>query len=130
MIEQGIYNLLAGNAGLTAIVGDRIYPVVVPEPTVYPCLSYTGITSSSAYTFDRRSHDTKRIQFDAWATSYSDAKSILHALKLALDTLSGTLSDGTRLLAAFSDQEIDHFESDGRIYRSLAEYTFEYIEAA
>lgn len=129
MIEQGLYNLLAGNTGLTALVGTRIYPVVVPEPTVYPCLSYQVVTASSSYTFDRKSHDAKRIQFDAWATSYSDCKTILHALKLALDTYSGTLSDGTRVLAAFSLQEIDQFESDGRIFRSLAEYTLEYVEA-
>jgi hypothetical protein len=52
----------------------------------------------------------------------------LNALRNALDTYQGTLTDGTRVLCALSEQEIDQFEEDSRVYRSLAEYRIEYVE--
>jgi hypothetical protein len=128
MIEAGLYSLLTANAGLTALVGNRIYPVLVPEPPTYPCLSYQVVASHSTYTFEGKQLGSKLFQFDAWGTSFSDCKNILNALRNALDTYQGTLTDGTRVLCALSEQEIDQFEEDSRVYRSLAEYRIEYVE--
>jgi len=128
MIEEGIVALLRADATLTGLIGTRLYPVLVPEPTVYPCLSYQVVSASPDYTIDGTRCGSKRIQFDAWGTSYGDCKAILQALGNVLDLFRGMLPDGTRALVIRNVLELDQFESDGRVYRSLADYRAEYAE--
>jgi len=70
MLEQGLVTLLTANAGVTALVVDRIYPVQGPpaNPT-YPYVTYQAVTAGSDYTMDGREVRRKRLQFDCWATS-------------------------------------------------------------
>lgn len=128
MIEDGIVALLRADATLTGLIGNRIYAVIVPEPTVYPCLSYQVVSASPEYTLDSKRCGAKRIQFDAWGTSYSDCKNVLRALSKVLELFRGLLPDGTRALLIYNVLELDQFESDGRVYRSLADYRANYIE--
>ena len=130
MIEAGMVALLRADATVAGLVGARIYPLKVPEPTVYPCLSYQVVSASPESTLDSRERGSKRIQFDAWGTSYGDCKRVLLAAKKVLHLFHGLLPDGTRALLIYNLQEIDDFESDGRVYRSLAEYRAEYAEAS
>ena len=126
MIEAGIVALVTADATMTGLIGNRMYPVLLPEPTVYPCLSYQVVTASSMFALDRTQIATKRFQFDAWGANYGDCKSVLVALDGLLNGYSGVLADGTRVLVAISIQELDQFESDGRVYRSIAEYSILY----
>ncbi len=134
MIEAGIVALLAADSGIAALVGTRIYPVLVPETTAYPCLSYQVVSSVQQYTVDRRELGQKRIQFDCWANTYADAENLKQALRNALDVYSGTLTDGTRVLGTFREVEIDFFEANSGVsgnpgvYRRLCEYSFQFVE--
>ena len=126
MIEAGLVTLLLADTTLSGLISNRLYPVLLPEPTTYPCLSYQVITASSYFSFDRREIATTRIQFDAWGNSYADCKNVLLALDHVLNAYSGTLADGTKILIAVSLQELDGFESDSRVFRSIAEYEIQH----
>lgn len=134
MIETGIVELISADAGIIALIGARIYPVLVPETVTYPCLSYQVVSSVSNYTIDRKEFGQKRIQFDCWSDRYLEAESLKQALRNVLDTYSGTLNDGTRVLGTFREVEIDFFEANSGvsgnpgIYRRLCEYNFQYVE--
>lgn len=128
MIEQGIVALLSANAGLTALVGAGIYPVEVPEAAAMPCLSYQGVSASANYTLRAAEYNRKRIQFDAWGSSYADTRNVLQGLRDALDGYSGILTDGTRVLACLRGIGIDDFESDSRLFRAMQEYIFTFVE--
>lgn len=131
MLEVGLHALLIADAGLQALVGDSIYPVSAPPEEPVPFLTYQSVSGTGDYSFDSRQTRMRRIQFDAFAKSYLDTKSILNALRNALDALRGqTLSDGTLVLSAFRSIELDNFESDSRAYRSVCEYEITYIEPA
>jgi hypothetical protein len=134
LIEAGIVTLLLDDAGIAALIGTRMYAVLVPETTVYPCLSYQVVSSVSQYTVDRKEFGQKRIQFDCWASLYSDAENLKQALRNRLTAYSGTLTDGTRVLGTFREVEIDFFEANSGvsgnagIYRRLCEYNFQFVE--
>ena len=128
MIEQGIHALLSTTPALSAIVGPRIYPVFVPQEAQLPCLSYQVVSGSSDYSVDGSSAVWKRIQFDAWGNQYADVKGIQRALQAVIDSYSGALPDGTFLLGTFRGVELDEFESDARIYRTITEYSFHFVE--
>lgn len=131
MLEVGIEALLAADSGVIAQVGSRIFPLVLPEnlnlECTGTCLTYQDITGESYFTLARNQWAVKRIQFDAWSTSYMAAKNALMAVQRVLDGFVGTLTDGTRVIFANSTIESDKFEDDGRSYRCLAEYEITYV---
>lgn len=128
MIEAGIVALLTANAPLMALIDPSIYPVLLPESHGDTCLSYQVVSGTATYTLEPKELCQKRIQFDAWSTTYGSAKSVIQALRNALDGYQGTLSDGTRVLSTFRGLDIDFFEDDSRSYRVMQEYIFRFVE--
>ena len=129
MFEAGLVSLLKGNTALMATIEAGPMPVLVPEQTALPCLSYQIVGGGNRYTLDKTSQQTRAVQLDAWGASYSDCKNITLALRNLLDCYTGTLTDGTRVLSAFLTNEIDNWEFDGRSYRITVEYRFQIVEA-
>lgn len=128
MLEQGLTALVAADSTLASLIGTRFYPVLVPEGTAYPCVSYQEVSAVSGYTFSTETTE-KRMQFDVWATSYASAKTVAKALRALLDGYTGTLTDGTKVLGSFRVLELDEYEPDTRTYRVIADYRFLYREA-
>lgn len=129
MLEAGLVSLLTADGGLSALIAGRIYPATAPENPTYPYLIYQVVSSRPEYALDGSQCGWKRIQFDVWGQSYSDCRNTLKALRNALDTYSGALVDGTRVLDALRSTEIDQFENDSRSFRSIAEYELRFVEA-
>ena len=130
MLEAGIVQLLLASEGVTDLVSDRVWPVKAPtDQPVYPYCVYRDITSGHELTLDSIEAGHKLIQFDVFASLYGDCKSVLKALRDVLVGFSGNLPDGTRVLIATRGNEMDNFDYDGqKVYHSLAEYEFEYVE--
>lgn len=126
MIEAGLTALLSENAPLQALIGSCLYPVMLPENTAYPCVSYQGVSASSEYSLSGTSERWKRLQFDVWGQTYSSVKAVVSALDDVLDGFSGPLSDGTVIVGAFRGVELDLSEPYSRTYRTMVEYTFHY----
>ncbi len=127
MIEQGLAAYLDADAGLTALIAGRLYPVVPPEAAIYPCLTYQVVVSEPEYDLRGVQSGKKTFQFDAWGT-YSQCRSVAQALRDRLDTAHTTLSDGTRLMSAWRANEIDSFDGDSRLYRVMCEYELLFVE--
>lgn len=129
MIEEGLTSLLLASNQLQQLVGDRIYPVLVPESSPYPCISYQTISEVSDNTSDGPSgYVDRRIQVDAWGKSYPDVRHAQDAVRQAIEGFSGTLSDGTVVMSVRSVNSFDGFESDARIYRSSADYIVTFLQ--
>ena len=128
MLEQGLFTLLQADPTLSALVAARIYPVLIPDGSPYPCLSYQVISGSADVAMDGSAELSRRIQFDGWGTSYADCKHIQKALHDLFDGFAGALSDGTQVKGAFRGIELDLFENVSRTYRSVTEYLFDYVE--
>jgi len=129
-IEAGIYSLLCSFSRLTAIVGTRITPVILPEWQARPAMTFTGVGGSSRPTFNSYGEDSKRVQFDFYADAengtFDDATDARDILRTYLDGYSGLLSDGTYLQMAEHIQPLDQFNNDARNFRCAAEYYLHY----
>jgi hypothetical protein len=68
-VSQILHAFLTGNAYVTAIVGDRIFPIVAPEGTVFPMLSYL-IQQSRGQTKESKLFD---ISLFCWFDQYDAA---------------------------------------------------------
>ncbi len=122
MIQAGIYSLLSADPGLSAIVADRITPVLLPEGSPLPAMTYMVVGSSSEPTFETSGMQKVRMQFDFHAEGYTAAIGARDALRVLLDGYQGLLSDGTYLQNAQRIQDIDYFDDGPRQFRCSSEY--------
>jgi len=94
MIEELLTAQLLADTDITDEIGDRLYPVSIPEKTEYPCISYQTISNTDATTLnkDEPTLNFKRIQINIWAKNYSDCKTLEGLIKSSI--YNGTLKAG------------------------------------
>jgi hypothetical protein len=99
LLETGIYAVLAADDAVKAIVITRIYPAMVPQGAVFPCLVYHQVAGEREHTMQGPNGlRQSRYQITAWgkmtdaAAAYAGAKALADAVRLALDGSYGTWS--------------------------------------
>lgn len=122
MIEKGLVAMLLANAPIAAMVGTRISPLVLPENSTLPALTYQTVGSVSRDTLATAGMSRVRMEFNCWGADYLDAITLRAALIAALNGYQGLLSDGTQLQNARQLQSIDFFDHDARLYRAMTEF--------
>lgn len=124
-----LYAKLSATAGVTALVGTRIYPMLMPQEADYPAIVYSvsnrpldgNMKDVDAY------HDRATVTFNYWADiqfgqdAYTTLEAIDAAVRVALDFTSGTsggiVCEGSRYLS--SD---DIFREDRLLLGRVATY--------
>lgn len=127
MLEDGLFQLLTSDAGVSALCGTRVYPLILPSAPTLPSLTYQSISSVAQYTMDGPTGlVTARVQTEAWSDSYSTAKALAAAVRTLLDGYSGTLPNGVPVLDIRCDNALDTYEKDARLYRVHTDWLIQY----
>jgi hypothetical protein len=132
MIEEALYSRLTGFAGLTALVGPRIYAHLMPQGPSYPSVVYTRISAQreSAMGSDANLVHS-RFQLDAWALLAKDARDVTEQLRLALERWRGT-SGTTVIQDSFIDNQQDsapELVSNVPLYRTITEVMIHHTDS-
>ncbi len=94
-VEAALYAELTGNAGVAALVADRVYPDVAPSSADLPRLTYQRIsTGRHPHLAGASGLVSPRFQVICWASSRASAGVVADAVREALDGFSGTLGSG------------------------------------
>ena len=125
-LETGLYTVLTGDAGVSALVGTRIYPEIMPQGVTYPAISYQRVSTVRTAMLSGVDDFTQvRIVVDCWDDSYSGVKALAAAVKSALDdarvlgsqAIQHCMMDGmTDLSQIEGDREDRHVAIDFIIY--------------
>ena len=110
-IETALVYLLSNDADISAKVGNRIFPVYVPEGQSLPAITFQEISGV------RDSHMTgasglanARFQINIWTKKYDDARELADLVRIALapetDTYPATIG-GTSIQAIMLLNEND-----------------------
>lgn len=94
-IETALYDILRNDAGVSALVGTRVYLGRLPDNTTFPAVSFQRITTTKPQTFvSRVSLRNSLIQVDSWARTGGEieALNLSAAVYLALETIRGAYS--------------------------------------
>lgn len=94
---ERVYALLSANAGVSAIVSTRIYPLIAPQTAAFPRVVYSSPSGQRAETLTGHSASRVRMQIDAYATTYLGAQALADAIDAAFDTTAGLLLRPVRL---------------------------------
>ena len=115
--EQILYDLLRHDAAVSASLGDRIFPVRLPDEVILPAMTYL---KASCIRYASHGGPSKlassRFQLDCYSADYLEAKRLALA---AVAALHG--KKGGDVLAAFNENETDSFSPDNGIYRVTAD---------
>jgi hypothetical protein len=121
MIESALRSILINDATVKAIT-TRCYPVTIPQSPTYPLILYTKISGDRDHALRGASgHAHPRFQIEAWAETYTGAKTLADAIRNALDDYSGTAA-GTVIHSCLIESERDTYESEIEIYRIMQDY--------
>src|SRR6185295_13120208 len=92
LVEEALHTRLLAVAGVTALIGDRVHPVPLPQNVTYPAVSYQLISRNreTAFGVDPLLA-TSRIQVNAWASTYTAVKALAEQIRLALERFRGTV---------------------------------------
>ena len=84
-IETELHDTLSGAAGVTALVGTRIFANLVPENTANPCIDYSLIAGTRLHTLlGQNDMQRKLIQISCHGNTYPSAKAVAEAVLAAL----------------------------------------------
>jgi len=118
-IETDIAGHLGDYAGLAALVGERIYPVRLPQTPTLPAVTYQRISGTTRYSHDGDSGlYSARWQFSCWAEHYMEAVAVGAQVKGAVHTWRNAHGQ-----PAFVENEVDDYEPATGVYHVMVDAT-------
>ena len=124
MSEQAIKGYLDG---VTAL-GNRVYPMVLPQNVVYPAATYQRISATRPSAFVRDAGVVEAvIQVDVYASrhmGYGAFDTVAQAVRSAIQRQRGGL-----VMDTYIDGERDSYEDDTDLYRKSFDVRAWYREA-
>lgn len=123
-IEAAVSQYLAAQPGITQLIGDRIYPVKLPQDPVMPAVTYHRISTAPVKTLDgaNPSYQRVRLQFSCWgeddpgrSSGYASAKAVAAQIRKVLQDYRGTMG-GIEVLYIDVDGERDLYEDETDSY--------------
>jgi len=121
--------LTADGSEVAAMVGDRVFPVKVPEGAKLPCISWRRVSASRQYTHDPYDTTdawvTARVQFSCWATTPLDAIKVGEAVMLALSGYEGDMA-GQLIGSSDGVLEMDDYQTEQKLFRRVVDFIISY----
>lgn len=117
-----IFEALSSDAGLSALLLERIYPTQRPPRCLYPCLTWQRIAGGPAQTHSGPlCAEEARLRFTCWAATHEAAEGLSEALRETLPAL-GPVADVITIA--------DGLEADGDRHYFIVETAVWYEPAA
>lgn len=117
LIDEALRNRLINDANVTALVAQRIYLIRAPQGATMPCLTFQKIDTVPTHAYATTSRlENSRFQFDSWAKTPSESKSLADKVKSSLDGYIGVIL-GVTIYGILLATEIDYYEQDAELFR-------------
>lgn len=137
-ILEAIAHLLKHTTAVAQIVGDRIYPEVLPQNPTYPAIVYHVIATDPDHTQDGPSGYTRKlVQFDYVARTAAEVEAISRAVRIAMDGLKGLIGemplddddpDQVPVFACFRSGERSDYDDEFKIHLRIADFEVHFDE--
>lgn len=118
-IEEVIVSKLKAHAGLSALVGTRVYPAPLPQRPTLPAVTYQRISTLPAQTRDsiKAGFERPRFQFDGWASDVAGRSALATELRNALAAIQQ--ASNPRVDVTLLQDARDFYEADSGRYRAV-----------
>lgn len=111
-VRQAVYSQLANNAGVSALVSTRIYPLVMPQQPTMPALVYAMVDNNREQVHRGQTTGVKaRVQVTCWGATEASAAAVKDAVRLAMIGAQGSVASVT-IDGVVCEGEVEGFEPD------------------
>lgn len=119
--EAALKSHLAADAGITALVGDRIWPLVRAQGASLPALTYQRIAGTPSTDLDGLDGDLTvvLVQVDCWASGFDAARVLAELVRVRIQTAADSFRGNLQ-----SDR--DFYEDDVKLYRVSQDFSLWY----
>ena len=101
-----VRNILVAAGGVTALVGQRISPVLREQDETLPCVVLTTISVAPMnHLSGAPTLDANRVQVDCYATTYTGVRAVAEACRTALEAGGQMMENETDL----SEPDVDEY---------------------
>jgi hypothetical protein len=115
-LEPRIFSILTGYTAVAAVVGTRVYPLVLPQKAEIPAISYLRVDGvQDANLSGNSGMEAVRVQVDCWGRTYAQAKG------LAADVADAMASGFGNECVWLSDR--DQYEDGAKVFRVILEFS-------
>jgi len=130
-LEADMRTYLLAQAGLTALVGERVTPFGKRlQGEDVPAITYQLVAGPTThYSHNGPSDYEVSFQFDCWASDADEALAVAGELQTALDGYRGTWGDH-RVGSVFFTTVLDEYEAKRGLYRRLRQADIHYSTPA
>jgi len=119
---KAIYTILTEDAGVSAVVGNKVYPQIAAQGAAFPFVVYVLQDNSPSDTKSGVSTlDEIRYDIVAAAETYASLSSLTERIRLALDRYTGTVNGIVIDSIQFIDLDVDN-DPATETYVSSSEY--------
>ena len=126
MIRERIYQTLANDAGLSALV-TVIRPIVLNQSDALPAITYQ-IEKQHDFTFEGNSGLVRvTLELNVFADDLATAEEINSALQTALDALPG-VENGESIYNVYLERELEAHDLEQGEYRINTQFIVNYSE--
>ena len=120
--EIVLLRTLREDAGLSALVGNKVFALVIPQGTKLPCITFQRLGGGPANTLSGASGlEEIDLQIDVWARDYDEAKAIAKAVRFAMPP------SGQRFSAHLIEDQ-DLYEDGTNYFRVNMEFKVWFLE--
>lgn len=129
-LKEGIYATVIADAGLSALIVDRLYPDIIDQKRTMPYITYQmesqeGVPHMAGVSGLARTE----IQFTIWAATPESRSAVLKALRLLFDgkvrqTLGVVFVQISRNTGNIDTKENPDDGSQNAVYGTFSDYSF------
>ena len=124
-IAEAIVAHLVADLNVTALVGTRIYPKLLPQSPAYPAVVLHLISGGTDHTHDGPDGIAEvRYQIDCLAPTIAAATAAAEAVRVALDGYQGTMggAGGVLVDSVFLVDSRDDYDDEMRVFVQGRDY--------
>lgn len=120
MIEEDLYSHLSTCAGLTALVGTRVYPLMAPQKVTPPYCVYFKVSSVREYSHGGFSGlQRSRIQISCYGKTYPSVKAVAVQVIAAIESWQGV---NVSVQSALPEDEIDIYHDESELFHTAIDF--------
>lgn len=111
-VEKAISRALLADGELAAIIGNKVFPVLIPQNTAFPIICYQRISSVPDETLQGYQSEQVRIQLTVFTKKYNQAKELSNIIRRIMAVE----------LCAYLEQESDLYDNETKTFQVAADY--------
>lgn len=126
-VDDALRTLVLADAGMSALIGERMYPDVLPQGATFPAIRFFEVSLTPLYQHDGDANlDTSRYQFDCYAANRPAAKDVAMVLRTILGGLKKVYRDGVNFQAGFLVNSLSGYDDALNAWRVTQDYQLSY----